>query len=118
VTTIRMVLSLGVSRNWPIHQLDVKNAFLYGDLDEMVYMHQPPGFHDPSKQGYVCHLRRSLYGLKQAPRAWFQRFVSFATFIGFTRSRSDTSLFVFRHKTSMANLLLYVDDIILTVSSA
>ncbi|GJY44910.1 ribonuclease H-like domain-containing protein [Tanacetum coccineum] len=77
--TIRTILSLAVSRDWPIHQLDVKNDFLHGHLSEIVYMHQPPGFVDPNKPNYVCHLQRSLYGLKQAPRAWFQRFASYAT---------------------------------------
>ncbi|GJT55534.1 ribonuclease H-like domain-containing protein [Tanacetum coccineum] len=72
--TIRTVLSLVVSRKWPIHQLDVKNAFLNGDLSETVYMHQLPGFIDARFPNHVCHLQRSLYGLKQAPRAWFQRF--------------------------------------------
>ncbi|GJT43257.1 ribonuclease H-like domain-containing protein [Tanacetum coccineum] len=86
--TIRTVLSLTVSRNWLIHQLDVKNAFLHGHLSEIVYMHQPPGFVDPNKPDYVCHLQRSLYGLKKAPRS------------------------------DIAYLLLYVDDIILTASSS
>ncbi|GKF30297.1 ribonuclease H-like domain-containing protein, partial [Tanacetum coccineum] len=66
---IRMVLRLVVSRKWPIHQLDVKNAFLNGDLSETVCMHQPPGFVDAMLPNYVCRLQRSLYGLKQAPRA-------------------------------------------------
>ncbi|GJZ61983.1 ribonuclease H-like domain-containing protein [Tanacetum coccineum] len=73
-TTIHMVLSLAVSRKWPINQLDVKNAFLNGDLYETVYMHQPPSFVDARFPNHVCRLQRSLYGLKQAPRAWFQRF--------------------------------------------
>ncbi|GJT33877.1 ribonuclease H-like domain-containing protein [Tanacetum coccineum] len=77
--TIRTVLSLAASRHWPIHQLDVKNAFLHGDLSETVYMHQPPGFWDSSRPNYVCLLQRSFYGLKQAPRAWFQRFASYIT---------------------------------------
>ncbi|GJZ54924.1 ribonuclease H-like domain-containing protein [Tanacetum coccineum] len=70
--TIRTVLSLAASRHWPIHHLDVKNAFLHEDLSETVYMHQPPGFRDSTHPDYVCLLQRSLYGLKQAPRAWFK----------------------------------------------
>nr|GEU54290.1 NBS-containing resistance-like protein [Tanacetum cinerariifolium] len=72
--TIRTVLSLVVSCKWPIHQLDVKNAFLNDDLSETVYMHQPPIFIDSRYPHHVCLLHRSLYGLKQAPHAWFQRF--------------------------------------------
>ncbi|GKF14716.1 ribonuclease H-like domain-containing protein [Tanacetum coccineum] len=89
--TIRTVLSLDVSREWPIHQLDVKNAFLHGHLTKTVYMHQPPGFVDSVHPDYVCHLQRSLYGLKQAPRAWFQRFASFRNKDpGHVTSRSTT----------------------------
>ncbi|GJW79413.1 ribonuclease H-like domain-containing protein [Tanacetum coccineum] len=115
--TIRTVLSLAVSRDWPIHQLDVKNAFLHGHLSETVYMHQPPGFVDPAHPDYVCHLQRSLYGLKQVSRAWFQHFVSYATRVGFQHSKTDFSLFVFHRGSDIAYLLLYVDDIILTSSS-
>ncbi|GKF52809.1 ribonuclease H-like domain-containing protein, partial [Tanacetum coccineum] len=67
--TIQTVLSLAVSRQWLIHQLDVKNAFLHGHLKETVYMHQPPGFTDSAHSDYVCLLQKSLYGLKHAPRA-------------------------------------------------
>ncbi|GKC38531.1 ribonuclease H-like domain-containing protein [Tanacetum coccineum] len=115
--TIRTVLSLAASRHWPIHQLDVKNAFLHGDLSETVYMHQPPGFRDSKYPDHVCLLQRSLYGLKQAPRAWFQRFASYITRVGFHSSRCDSSLFIYKHGLDTAYLLLYVDDIVLTASS-
>ncbi|GJY48354.1 ribonuclease H-like domain-containing protein [Tanacetum coccineum] len=109
--TIRTVLSLAASRHWSIHQLDVKNAFLHGDLFETVYMHQPLGFRDSKHPDYVCLLQRSLYGLKQAPRAWFQRFATYVTRVGFHHSRCDTSLFIYRQGMDTAYLLLYVDDI-------
>ncbi|GJV25719.1 ribonuclease H-like domain-containing protein [Tanacetum coccineum] len=115
--TIRTVLSLATSRHWPIHQIDVKNAFLHGDLSETVYMHQPQELRDHDHPDYVCLLQWSLYGLKQAPRAWFQRFSSYITRVGFSHSRCDSSLFICRQGTNTAYLLLYVDDIVLTASS-
>ncbi|GJZ20863.1 ribonuclease H-like domain-containing protein [Tanacetum coccineum] len=115
--TIHTVLSLDVSRQWPIHQLDVKNAFLKGDLSETVYMHQPPSFVDSRYPNHVCLLQRSLYGLKLAPRAWFQRFAGYATRAGFSPSQCDSSLFIYTQGSEVAYLLIYVDDIILTASS-
>lgn len=115
--TIRAVLGVATAKDWPLHQLDVKNAFLHGDLKETVYMHQPPGFRDKNKPDHVCLLRRSLYGLKQAPRAWYNRFATYARRVGFIQSVMDTSLFVMTHGTDIAYLLLYVDDIALTASS-
>ncbi|GJZ28890.1 ribonuclease H-like domain-containing protein [Tanacetum coccineum] len=98
--------------------LDIgRNAFLHGDLSETFYMHQPSGFQDPVHPDYVCLLQRSLYGLKQAPRAWFQRFASYITRVGFHHSRCDSSLFIYRQGTYTSYLLLYVDDIVLTASS-
>ncbi|KAJ9548593.1 hypothetical protein OSB04_021136 [Centaurea solstitialis] len=116
--TIRTVLSLAMGRKWPIHQFDVKNAFLHGNLHETVYMYQPPGFFNPSYSGHVFKLHKSLYGLKHAPRAWYQRFAQHLFTLGFTCSKSDTSLFIFRRCGECAYLLLYVDDIILTTSSS
>ncbi|GAU48004.1 hypothetical protein TSUD_404810 [Trifolium subterraneum] len=115
--TIRTVLTIALSKSWPIHQLDVQNAFLHGDLHETVYMHQPLGFRDSHHPDYVCRLRKSLYGLKQAPRAWYQRFADFVSTIGFRHSTSDHSLFIYRRGTDLAYILLYVDDIILITSS-
>ena len=115
--TIRTVLTIALSKSWPIHQLDVQNAFLHGDLHETVYMHQPLGFRDPQHPDYVCRLRKSLYGLKQAPRAWYQRFADYVSTIGFRHSTSDHSLFIYQRGSDMAYILLYVDDIILISSS-
>jgi len=115
--TIRVVLSIAASRAWPIHQLDVKNAFLHGHLDETVYCQQPPGFVDPTAPDHVCFLQKSLYGLKQAPRAWYQRFATYIRGLGFAALATDTSLFVYKEGAATAYLLLYVDDIILTASS-
>ncbi|GJV61904.1 retrovirus-related pol polyprotein from transposon TNT 1-94 [Tanacetum coccineum] len=112
--TVRIVLSLAVLNHWRLHQLDVKNAFLHGQLNETVYMEQPPGFVDPEFPNHVCKLSKALYGLKQAPRAWFQRLSSFLITHGFICSRADTSLFVFARDSSIMYLLVYVDDLILT----
>ena len=116
--TVRTVLSLALSRRWPIHQLDVKNAFLHGTLSETVYCAQPPGFEDPARPDFVCRLNRSLYGLKQAPRAWYSRFATYLLSLGFVEAKSDTSLFVYRRGTNTIYLLLYVDDILTGYSPA
>ncbi|KAI3815032.1 hypothetical protein L1987_14684 [Smallanthus sonchifolius] len=115
--TIRTVLSIALSQSWAMHQLDVTNAFLHGNLNETVYMHQPMGFRDNRFPDHVCLLKKSLYGLKQAPRAWYQRFTEFVLKLGFNQSRSDNSLFTYHHGSDTAYLLLYVDDILLTTSS-
>jgi hypothetical protein len=95
----------------------VKNAFLHGHLDEIVYCKQPPSFVDPAHPDHVCLLQRSLYGLKQAPRAWYQRFATYIRQLCFVPSVIDTSLFVYKDGAQLAYLLLYVNDIILTASS-
>lgn len=90
-TTMHTVLTIAISRGWPIHQLDVANAFLHGPLNEPVFCEQPSGFVDPARSDFVCRLHNALYGLKQAPQAWFQRFAHHIGSLGFTASKSDTS---------------------------
>ena len=96
----------------------MKNAFLHGRLEDLVYSQQPPGFVDPAHPDHVCLLQRSLYGLKQTPRAWYQRFATYLRQLGFVASATDTSLFVLQEGGATAYLLVYVDDIILTASSS
>ncbi|XP_024190212.1 uncharacterized mitochondrial protein AtMg00810-like [Rosa chinensis] len=97
--------------------MDVKNAFLHGELHEEVYMKQPGGFEHPEYPNHVCKLLKSLYGLKQAPRAWNDKFTAFLPALGFTSSYADPSLFVKITGSSKVYLLLYVDDIIITGNS-
>ena len=107
ITTVHTLIAVAAVRHWSLFQLDVKNAFLHGDLQQEVYMHPPPGL--PSPSGLVCRLRRTLYGLKQAPRAWFARFSSAVTVAGFQPSPHDPALFVYSSSHGRILLLLYVD---------
>ncbi|BBN67607.1 transposable element gene [Prunus dulcis] len=109
-TTVRLILSLAAMNHWSLRQLDVKNAFLHGDLEEEVFMHQPQGYEDPAYPEYVCKLKKSLYGLKQAPRAWNAKFTGYLPALGFKLSHSDPSLFVKHEGSDVIVLLLYVDD--------
>ncbi|XP_060670003.1 retrovirus-related Pol polyprotein from transposon RE1 isoform X5 [Ziziphus jujuba] len=113
MTTVRTLLAIAGSQSWPLFQMDVKNAFLHGDLQEEVYMRLPPGVQSDS-QNHVCRLRRSLYGLKQAPRAWFQKFSNFLRTLDFKQSYNDPSMFLHHSAADITILLVYVDDIIIT----
>jgi hypothetical protein len=115
-STVRAVLSLALSRDWAVHQLNVKNVFLYDTLTETVYCSQPPDFVDATRPDLVFQLNRSLYGLKQAPWAWHSHFASYMASIGFIEAKSDMSLFIYRRGDDTVYHLLYVDDIVLTTS--
>jgi len=106
------MIVVAASRSWTISQMDVKNAFLHGELHEEVYIHPPPGVDVPS--GQVCRLRRALYGLKQALRAWYERFVSVIIEAGFSPSPHDPALFIHTSSRGRTLLLLYVDDMLIT----
>lgn len=112
LVTVRSLLAVAVKRDWHIHQLDVNNAFLHGDLDEDVYMKVPQGFGKQDDKR-VCKLRKSLYGLKQASRNWYKKFTSFLKSLGFKQSVADHSLFVFKKEEVFIVALIYVDDVII-----
>lgn len=112
-----LILALAVQNNWILRQLDFKNAFLHGELEDEVYTKQPQGFVDAEHPTQVCRLIKSLYGLKQALRAWNLKFTSNLPSLGFITSMSDTSLFMKDDDEDVIIFLLYVDDIILTGSN-
>ncbi|KAJ0555563.1 putative RNA-directed DNA polymerase [Helianthus annuus] len=112
---VRCVLSMVVHFNWEIYQFDINNAFLYGDLNEEVYMCLPDGYNS-SYGSTVCKLKKSLYGLKQAPRMWNEKLVSVLVDLGFEQSKCDHSMFVMTKDSTFIVLLVYVDGIIITGS--
>ena len=113
----RLLLSMAAMCSWSLFQLDIKNAFLHGDLAEEVYMEQPPGFVAQGESGLVCGLRRSLYGLKQSPRAWFGRFSFVVQEFGMLCSTADHSVFYHHYSSGQCiYLVVYVDDIVITGS--
>lgn len=117
-TTIRLVLDVTVKKGWQLKQLDVNNDFLQGELQEEVYMTQPPGFIDQERPHHVCRLKKPIYGLKQAPRAWYMALKQHMLDIGFQNSLADTSLFIHTNGAHNTYILVYVDDIVVTGSDA
>ena len=114
LSSVRTLIAISAARRWPLFQMDVKYAFLNGELAEEVYMKLPPGYSQPPGfPNRVCRLRRALYGLKQAPRAWFEKFSSTISQHGFSSSSFDTTLFLRRSDHGTTILLLYVDDMII-----
>ena len=112
ITTIRALLAVAVQKKWELHQLDVNNAFLHGDLYEEVYMKLPDGIPNPGNK--VCKLQKSLYGLKQASRQWFAKLHNELVLHGFKQSKNDYSVFVKNQGITITIAAIYVDDIILT----
>jgi hypothetical protein len=114
LTTIRVVLAMCAIFDLHLEQLDVKTAFLHGELEEEIYMLQPEGFAETGKENLVCRLNKSLYGLKQAPRCWYKRFDSFIISLGYNRLSSDHCTYYkrFEENDVFIILLLYVDDML------
>ncbi|KAG8478507.1 hypothetical protein CXB51_028390 [Gossypium anomalum] len=113
-SSIRALLGIMAMHDLELEQLDVKTAFLHGELEEDIYMQQPEGFTVSEKEDYVCLLKKSLYGSKQSPRQWYKRFDSFITSHGFKRSSFDSCVYFKKNSDgSFVYLLLYVDDILI-----
>ena len=118
--SVRVLLCIAAVTGWGLHQLDVNNAFLHGDLDEEVYMTLPQGFHNkrdcPNKfaRPLVYRLRKSLYDLMQVSRQWHAKLSATITALGFVLSKSDYALFVHSKGSCFTALLVYVDDILIT----
>lgn len=109
--SIRLILAIAASKSFVVHQMDVKTAFLNGDLDEDIYMEQPDGMIGEGEEKLVWKLHKSLYGLKQAPRVWYMKLDTFLKNIGFTRCERDYS--VYAEKGTGVILAVYVDDLII-----
>ena len=118
-TSIRIVLDLVAHFDMQLEQMDVKTAFLHGDLEELVYMVQPEGFIQPRQEHLVCKLRKSLYGLKQSPRQWYKCFDSYIIRIGYKRCEYDCFVYVksLDDDSSFIFLLLYVDDMLIVAKN-
>ena len=109
---IRIFLAYAAHMKFKVFQMDVKSAFLNGELEEEVYVEQPPGFIDPKYPNHVYRLDKALYGLKQAPRAWYETLAQFLLESGFKRGTIDKTLFYLNHGKDLLLVQIYVDDII------
>ena len=109
---IRIFLAYAAHMKFKVFHMDVKSAFLNEELEEEVYVEQPPGFVDPKYPDYVYRLDKALYGLKQAPRAWYETLAQFLIESGFTRGTIDKTLFYLKNGKDLLLVQIYVDDII------
>jgi hypothetical protein len=109
---IRLLLAYSSLNDIKLYQMDMKSAFFNGEINELVYVEQPPGFEDPMNPNHVYRLKNALYGLKQAPRAWYERLSGFIIKHGFKRAMVDTTLFTNDIDADLFIYQIYVDNII------
>lgn len=115
--TVRVIVALAASNGWEIHHLDVKTAFLHGDLNEEVYVSHPDGFKIKGSEDKVYRLHKALYGLRQAPRAWNIKLKSILKELNFTKCSKEPSLFRKESRGSTLLVAVYVDDLLVTGSN-
>ncbi|GJZ41320.1 zinc finger, CCHC-type containing protein [Tanacetum coccineum] len=114
IETVRLILALAAYHGWQVHHLDVKSAFLHGDLKEEVYVTQPEGFIQQGNSGKVYKLTKALYGLRQAPRAWNVKLDQTLKSLDFKKCNLEQAVYTKRSKTSTLIVGVYVDDLIIT----
>ena len=112
IEAIRLFLAYATFMGFTVYQMDVKSAFLYGTIEEEVYVSQPPGFIDPDHPDKVYKVVKALYGLHQAPRAWYETLASYLISNGFQRGKIDQTLFTKKDQEDLLLVQVYVDDII------
>ncbi|GKB23927.1 putative ribonuclease H-like domain-containing protein [Tanacetum coccineum] len=112
IEAIRLFLAYASFKDFVVYQMDVKSAFLYGKIEEEVYVCQPPGFEDPDFPNRVYKVEKALYGLHQAPRAWYETLSTYLLDNRFQRGKIDKNLFIRRDKGDILLVQVYVDDII------
>ncbi|GJS21762.1 putative ribonuclease H-like domain-containing protein [Tanacetum coccineum] len=112
IEAIRVFLAYASFKDFVVYQMDVKSAFLYGKIEEEVYVCQPQGFEDPDFPDRVYKVEKALYGLHQAPRAWYETLSTYLLEIGFQRGQIDKTLFIKRDQGDILIVQVYVDDII------
>ncbi|GKC58928.1 putative ribonuclease H-like domain-containing protein [Tanacetum coccineum] len=112
IEAIRLFLAYASFKDFVVYQMDVKSAFLYGKIEEEVYVCQPPGFEDPDFPDRVYKVEKALYGLHQAPRAWYETLSTYLLDNRFQRGKIDKNLFIRRDKGDILLVQVYVDDII------
>jgi hypothetical protein len=112
--TVRLILALAANRGWQVHHLDVKSAFLHGELEEEVYVSQPEGYVEKGREQYVLKLSKALYGLRQAPRAWNVRLDKSLKKLRFRRCASEQAVYIRGEGQNTIILGVYVDDLVVT----
>jgi hypothetical protein len=118
IEAIRIFLANAASSYMIVYQMDVKTAFLNGDLKEVVYVTQPEGFVDLERPNHVYRLKKAVYGLKQALRAWYDTLSKFLLANRFTKGVVDPTLFTRRTGNNLLHVQIYVDDIIFASSDS
>ena len=116
--SVHLLLALAAAKDWRVHHLDVKSAFLNGELAETVFVRQPLGFAVKGEEHRVLRLRKALYGLRQAPQAWNAKLDAMLDELGFQRCATEHTLYTRRWEKEELIVGVYLDDLIITDARA